>query len=86
MHETELAVRLGVSLHRRTPVSANVDHRNSIDDALIILRVCVECFDHEPLIWMCITHLCPAHTSRVGTESDSEQLLGGESAGKRDMH
>ena len=80
MNETELSLRmfatkLGVPLHRCASVGADVDHRNPIEDALIILGACVEGLHHEPLIWMCSTHLCPAHSSRVGTDSDSEQLL-----------
>jgi hypothetical protein len=35
----------------------------------------VERLDNEPLIGMCNTHLFPAHVPRVGTDSDSEQLL-----------
>jgi hypothetical protein len=80
MHETELSMRmltteLGVTLHRRSPVGTDVDHRNPIEDALIVLGVCVESLDHEPLIGMCSTHVFPAHTSRVATASDCEQLL-----------
>lgn len=80
MHETELSMRVfaakfGVPLHRGTSVGADVDHCNSIEDALIVLGVCVERLDHEPLIGMRNTHLFPAHVPRVGTDSDSEQLL-----------
>lgn len=80
VHETELSLRVfatkrGVPLHRCTPVRARVDHGDPIEDTLIVLGMCIERLDNEPLIGMCNTHLCPAHISRVGTDSDSEQLL-----------
>lgn len=86
MYETELSMRmlaaqLGIPLHRRASVRAHVDHCDPIKYALIILGVCVERFHYEPLIAMCSTHLFPAHTSRVGIDSDSEQLLD-EAAGR----
>jgi hypothetical protein len=70
-----LATELGVPLHRCPPVGTDVDDRNPIEDALVVLGVCVESFDNEPLIGMCSTHVFPAHVSRVGTAADNEQLL-----------
>ena len=80
MHETELSVgvlaaQLGVALHGSPPVGAHIDHCDAIEDALIVLGMRVERFDNEPLIGMCHAHLSPAHATRAGTESDSEQLL-----------
>lgn len=46
-----------------------------IVDAMVVLGVCIEDLDHEPLIGMCITHLGPAHASTLVVAADIEQLL-----------
>jgi hypothetical protein len=80
MHEAELtmgvlAPELGIALHCCAAVNAMIDHRDPIVDAMVVLGVCIERFDHEPLIGMCITHLRPAHASTVVAAADIEQLL-----------
>ena len=90
VHEAELSMwvlttELGVALHRCAPVGTDVYHRNSIEYALVVLGVRVKSLDHKPVIGMCSTHVFPAHTSRVSTGPDSEQLLD-EAAGILTAH
>jgi hypothetical protein len=81
MHEAELALRvlaakLGVSFHRRPAIRARVDHGDPIEDASIVLGVCVERLDHEPLIGMCSAHLGPTHALTQPPDLTSSKFLG----------
>ena len=58
-----LATKLGLPLHRRPTVGADIQHRDTIENATIALCVCVEHLDDEPLLWMSVTDLGPAHAS-----------------------
>ena len=75
------ATKLGMALHRRPAIDADIDHRDAIDDATIILGARVQSLDHEPLIGMSITHVGPAHGPTVRAGADRGQLSdqGGES-------
>lgn len=70
-----LAPELAIALHCCAAVHALVDYRDPIVDAMVVLGVCIERLDHEPLIGMCITHLGPAHASTLVVAADIEQLL-----------
>jgi len=62
------ATKLGIALHRRPAVVANIDDRDTIDDATIILGPRLQNLDHEPLIGMNVTHVGPAHVPTVLTD------------------
>ena len=79
MHEAELTMRmqatnLRIALHRRPAVDAGIDHRDTIDDATIILGSRVQNLDHEPPIGMSVTHVGPAHVPTVPADPDAGQL------------
>jgi len=65
------ATKLGIALHRRPAAVANIDHRDTIDDATIILGTRVQNLDHEPLIGMSVTHVGPPHVPTVLTDPGS---------------
>lgn len=58
------ATKLGIALHRRAAVVADIDYRDAFDDANIVLGPRVQDLDHEPPIGMSVTHVGPAHASR----------------------
>lgn len=52
-------MKLGIAFHRRAAIDADVDHRDAIEDATIILGSRVEGFDHEPLIGIANSAMAP---------------------------
>jgi len=80
MYEAEfsmwvLASQFAIALHRCPTIRADVDHSDPIQDATIVLGVCVQSLDHEPLIRMSSAHLRPEHVFTLRADRGLEQLL-----------
>jgi hypothetical protein len=54
-------VELAIPPHGRGPIGTDVDDRNAIENPLLIRRVGLERFDHEPLIRVSLANVVPTH-------------------------
>jgi len=89
VHEAELATRmlaakLTVALHGRSPIRADLDDPNTIEDAVVVRAVRFERFNDEPLVGMCRADLAPPHAMTLAGCCDTGQFFAyaGEAAGR----
>lgn len=91
MNEAELALRMlavevGVPLHRRGTVRADLNHGDPIEDATVLGGMRLESFDDEPLVGMSSTDLGPTHGRTVaalrGIDNFSIVVTAAQAAGR----
>src|SRR5262249_45106180 len=58
----------------RSTVCTCADYSDAIENAVIVLAMCFERFDHQPLIGMSRADLAPSHATTLTSSCDSDQV------------